>query len=113
PRTISEMGMCQLMGNDIMGEIFRAICQEGLEDYAATAVSRCGACHPDGASLTGDKIIHRDTKARVFEETAENRMGQPLHDRNDAKREGAGSYRALDIAPEVLIAFACAHVPVI
>ena len=102
--------MCQLMGDYIMGEIFRAICQEGLENHGSTAVCRCGACHPDSAPLAGNKIIQRDTKAGVFEEFAENRVWQPLHDRYDAKREGTVPDRALDVAPELLTAINRTHI---
>src|SRR5580765_2056982 len=107
PCTISEMGMCQLVGDYIMSEILRATCQEGLKNHASTAVCRCGACHPDRASLAGNKIIQRDTKARVIEEFAENRVWQPLHDRYDARREGTVPDRALDVATELLNAINC------
>lgn len=102
--------MRQLMGNHIMGEIFRAIRQERPENHATTAVSQLGARYPDGASLARNIIIHRQSKARVLEEIGKDRLRQPLHHRYDPEREGPESHGSLDIPPEILIVFGPGHV---
>lgn len=105
--------MRQLMGDHIMGEVFRAIRQSWLKDNTATAVFQAGARDPYGAPLSWDMIVQCQTKARVVEEIGKDRLRQLLHHRYDTGRESAGPYRALDVLPKVLVVFGFAHVSVI
>lgn len=96
--------MSQFMSDDIMGEIFLALGQARLEDYAATAIgSRPGARHPDRASVARNVIIQRQSKARIVQEVGEYRVGQPLQHRYDTKNQALKFHRSLDVAPEVSV----------
>ena len=103
PSAVAEIGMRQLMGDHIIGEIFRAIRQSGFEDHAATAVSRPGARHPDGASVARNIIIQRQSKARIAQEVGEHLLGQPLQHRYDTESQVLEFHRSLDVAPEVSV----------
>lgn len=113
PSAVAKMGMRQLMGDHIIGKVFRAIRQSWLKDNTATTIFQAGTRDPYGAPLSWDMIVQCQTKARVVEEIGKDRLRQLLHHRYDTGRESARPYRSLNVLPKVLVVFGLAHVLVI